>query len=384
MMNDYINQENLLNGQSKNNIIVKNSLFSKHKGIFYALLASFFFALSGNITKYCYYFNGSEQASIRYVFQLIIMLIIAIYRKENLLGEKDERGKLFLRAFLGFTGLLSSTLSYKIIDPSETVSIGNSRILIIAILSRLILKEKLTLCHLVALVMTSMGVILITQPSFLIQKNTSNSTLTIGEEIQIKRIMGISFALIGACCAATVSILLKKLANKKVHYSVSIIYASYLGLPICSLISIILLYTGNEKKPEIDTISLIYQYLMAILSGLVGLFAQVCINLAVITEDVTKVSLVKSSDLFFSFILQYFLLDIHSNLYSVSGALLILASVTMVMIYKIIDQKFTEKHKEYFAIKQFNYSNKNNQGQRALSENIVKPSLFKKILFHKF
>ncbi|CAF0946006.1 unnamed protein product [Brachionus calyciflorus] len=131
--------------------------------------------------------------------------------------------------------------------------------------------------------------------------------------------------------------------------------------------------------------TLISQSILTLLSSFSGLFSQVCMNLAFLYEDVTKVSLVRSTDLLFSFILQYLLLDIHSNLYSVTGALLILTSVTMVMIYKIMDQKYVKKHKDYLESKKLKL-NKSDQNaeENSPDENIVKPSLFKKILFYKF
>ncbi|CAF0988720.1 unnamed protein product [Brachionus calyciflorus] len=312
---------------------IKNVSY-RHMGFIYALLSAFFFALSGTITKYCYYFNGSEQTAIRYLIQLVIMLIIGVYRGENLLGENGQRKILFFRACFGTTGLLFITISYKMIDPSDTVSLVNCSIIIVSVLSRLVFKEKYSMCHLVALSLTSIGVVLISQPSFLINKKIDKN------EDYMKRILGIIFALIGAFCTATVSILLKKLANQKVHYCVAIIYASYLGLPVCSIISFYLLFIGKERKSYIDFKSLLFQCALAFLSGLSGLLAQIFKNVAFNYEDVTKVSLIKSTDLFFSFFLQFFMLNIHPNMFNLIGALLILGSALIVIIKKILESKF--------------------------------------------
>ncbi|CAF0945996.1 unnamed protein product [Brachionus calyciflorus] len=194
--NHLLNKEKNLNveileiqNEQRPSIKIKDRIL-RQRGILYALSAAFFISLSGAITKYCYYFNGSEITTVRYLIQLIIMFIIGVYRKENLLGESGQRKILFLRAVFGTVGLLLITISFKMIDPSDSISLVNCSILIVAILSRLILKEKLTLCHLVALTMTSIGVILISQPSFLIPKktkinNNNNNTSNYNETIQL-------------------------------------------------------------------------------------------------------------------------------------------------------------------------------------------------------
>ncbi|CAF0911128.1 unnamed protein product [Brachionus calyciflorus] len=377
-MDQNLEKKIVTNHDKNTNDIVKNDLnqvkikdkILRQKGIFYALSAAFFIALSGAIAKYCTYFNGSEQTAIRYLVQLILMLIIGVYRRENLLGEYGQRKILFFRGVFGTIGLLLITISFKTINPSDTVSLVNCSIIIVSVLSRFILKEKFTICHLVALTMTSIGVVLISQPSFLMKNNELHKEMS--REICLKKLMGMCFALIGAFCSATVSILLKKLANKKVHYSIAVIYASYIGLPICSAISLFMLFTGRVKKPDLSGLCLVYHFSLAISSSLAGLFAQIFMNLAYSIEDVSKVSLISSTDLLFSFILQYFFLKINSNLLSVVGALFILVSVFIIMVFKMIDQKYSKK------VKSINCEENNYQ------ENLIKCSFFKKILFYKF
>ncbi|CAF1049373.1 unnamed protein product [Brachionus calyciflorus] len=332
-----LNNETNLNDQFEeiqnkcSEINLKNRIL-RYQGILYAFIAIVSIALSRTSVRYCYYFNASEITTLRYLFQFIIMLIIAIYRGENLLGEASDRKILFLRATFGTIGLLTNTISLKMIDPADSASLGSCSIVIVYILSRLILKEKLTLCHLLASFMTLMGVFLISQPSFLVPKiktNAFNESNGFRKKENFNRII------------------------------------------------------GNEKKHEVDTIYLINRSIFAIVSSLTGLFSQVCINLAFLHEDVTKVSLIRSTNLLFSFIFQYFLLDIHSNLYSVSGALLILFSVTMILIYKINDQKYVIKYKDYLESKKL-IKNEQNDEENYQVENTVKPGLILRILFFKF
>ena len=70
--------------------------------------------------------------------------------------------------------------------------------------------------------------------------------------------------------------------------------------------------------------------------------SQILMNLAVQVEDASRVSILKSTDLLFIFLLQYFILGIHSNLSNTLGAILIFLGALLVMIYKIIDKKHTK------------------------------------------
>lgn len=361
----------------------------KQRGIFYSLAAALFISFSGILTKYCTYFNGSEITAIRYFFQFVVMFLIAIYKKEKLFGEVEQRKILIFRALFGTIGLLVITLSFKLIDPSDTISLVNSSIIIVSVMSRVILKEKYTICHLLALTMTFIGVMLIAQPSFLISKTShkTNETFSSQNETQLEiermdlnRYLGIGFGLTGAFAASVVSILLKKLANNKVHFSIAIIYASYLGLPVCSLISFILLYTGKEVKPLISYFELLIQIGITVLAAISGLTGQACMNFAFLHEDVTKVSLVRSTDVLFTFLFQYIVLNIHSNLFSVLGAMLILVSVVMIMIYKIMDQRYIKKHRDYIELKKL----KAKGHKIETHDKIVRPNIVKKILFFKF
>ncbi len=123
-------------------------------------------------------FNGSEQAVIRYTFQLMIMIIIACRTHNNLLGPKESRKILIVRGVLGMTYLLSLHFSVKLISPSDSVSLVHLNIVIVSLLARVFLSEKINLAHIVSLIMSMAGVFLIAQPSFLFNKSPISFNLT--------------------------------------------------------------------------------------------------------------------------------------------------------------------------------------------------------------
>lgn len=186
-------------------------------------------------------------------------------------------------------------------------------------------------------------------------------------------ILGIVIALTSAFFSSGVAVLLKKLSNKKVHYSVAIIYASYFGLPFTISLNVISYLTGLEKKnmqlyDSVEKVS--WQIGLALMAALCGVVSQMLMNIALIYEEASKVSIIRTTDLLFIFILQYVLLDIYSNVFSMVGALMIFISGILIMIYKMIEKKFNKP-----ARSQVNASQDNIGGKCAAC---------KKIFFYKF
>ena len=277
--------------------------------------------------------------------------------------------------------------------------------ILICILARIFLGEKLTIVHLFALVSSILGVFLISQPTFLFDKqkitnfdifnktlnqdyfnnslindlnnincSSSTSSLTtvnvrihfngydesivnenylnhtlklISENIESdwelnklnkndsimilidkncnknnhhvrNQILGISAALTCTLASSFVSILIKKLSNKHVHYSLVICYAGYIGLPITLLISGILLITKFEKKNLHilnNSNALLIEIIYSVSSAIIGVFAQVLMNLSIKYYDASKISMIKSSDVLLAFIFQFLILNIYPNIF---------------------------------------------------------------------
>jgi hypothetical protein len=97
---------------------------------------------------------------------------------------------------------------------------------------------------------------------------------------------------------------------------------------------------------------------------------QIIFNLSLQYEDASKISIIKTTELFFIFLMQYFFLNIKTDYLNMIGAFLILTSTLIIILYKIFDQIESEKIKFQ--------TNDKNQYQSI----VIK--LVKKILFFKF
>jgi drug/metabolite transporter (DMT)-like permease len=352
--------ENLLksNNENKKEIESKcldqlNIKIKRFQGLIIALVAAFFFSLSGVLNRKASIFSGSEQAAIRYFMQMILMLFTAWYHKVNIFGPREQRKLLLSRGILGSIAFISLGFSLKYINPSDTQTLFNTRLVIISILARIFLKEKLTIIHIVCLILTISGVFLISQPSFLIRKMNSTSTEfkndttnSSSQSHSIFPLIGFTLGLTSACAASCVAILIKKLSDLEVHYSINVIYSSYAGLPTALAISLIMYLTGvrNVDPSVYDTTEkLAWQIFYGLSSAACACFYQLLITLSNKHENANILALISSSNLFWSFLLQYFLLQISSNLLSLIGAFLIFLAILLSIIMKIIDQSLKRK-----------------------------------------
>jgi drug/metabolite transporter (DMT)-like permease len=352
-------------------------------GITSAILSAFFLSLSNVFIKKTQLFSATEQTAIRYIIQAVIMLSVAIYLRLNIFGKKSDRKLLALRGIFGTIGLTTLHISVKLINPSDAVSLFHTNVIFVFILARILLKEKFNIIHILALVFAVTGVFLISQPSFLFKKestlmNSSSSSLNVTSVNQstssssFMYFLGVGIAMLGAFFSSAVAVLLKKLNDQKAHYSVAIAYAAYFGLPFTLLLSLLSYLFGIEKTNKLEHFktapALAWQIGFSLLSAFSGVLSQVLFNLALKYEEASKVSIIRSTDLFFIFILQvllfhfkcclfavqivtyilyfklkFFILDIYSNLFSLIGAVLIFTASVLIMVYKLVEKKWNKQ-----------------------------------------
>ena len=356
------------------------------RGIIYAIGAAFLIALTNILVRKNKLFTGNENALVRYIMQLTIMLPLAIAKKQNIFGEKEQRLMLSLRGIFACIGLIAFYSSVSLINPSDATALFNCCILFVVFASRFILKEKLTLVHLIALFITFTGILLITQPQVLFPKQHTLKNQTIeNSTVSIKNfsmnhyeMLGVALALSSSLAFSFVSVILKQLANKKAHISIVLIYASYYGIPCSILTSYVMILTGVEERKSFSTLmtetnNLKPDVYLVLLTGLISVLSQILINLALQLEEASKIAILKSTDLIFTFFLQHIILNIHPNIFSSIGASMIFVGAVIVLIYKIIDKRHTKKLK----LASSKYVN-------SVNDDSSFKECFSKIIFYKF
>ena len=318
-------------------IITKlKSKMESFRGLLIGALAAFFFALFGILNKKATFVTATEQSAIRYFMQIILMIAIANYNKESILGPKEQRKLLLVRGLFGAISFISFGFSVKYIEPSDTQALYNARIVIIPILASIFLKEKLNLIHIVGFISTIIGVVLISEQSLLmsliVSSNTSNCTIQTNpyQVSNSKFYIGIALGLISAFAASCVAILLKKLTNLKVHYSVNVIFSSYIGFPSALLISLIM-YLTETRDADLNSIStnekLAWQIVFSFTSAICGCLNQLLVAIANKYESANKLAIISTTNLFWSFLFDFVFLGNQQclsfmNVFNISGTLL--------------------------------------------------------------
>lgn len=247
----------------------------------------------------------------------------------------------------------------------------NSAVIITALFSRIFLKEKLTMCHVLALIFTIIGVFFIVRPNFLfgIEEDLEhffhvnltsmphlNQTLVVKnlserarEFMAIKdhsnrelweSVIGVSLALFSAICMAVSQVAIRKLCLVHIHFSVTSLYPALVGLPLSLIISGYMIKQEISHKylnEEMDT--LIIQIVYSFLAGVFGTVGIIFLNSALKYEDATKIGILKTSGVLFSFFLQYIFLDITVDFLGILGAIFVIAGTISVMAIKLIEPK---------------------------------------------
>jgi drug/metabolite transporter (DMT)-like permease len=356
-----------------------------YRGLFYAALSALFSSLTHIILRRCVYFHGSDQALVRYIIQFaVVSIFYYFYNRQSKLKEEENdklirtsRKLLITRGLFGAIGILSVAFSIKLINPSDTIAILNCKVILISICSRIFLREKHTIIHLVSLSLTILGVLFISQPKFLtnLLQHELNSTLkstTVNFSRYIipqTQILGVGLAFVASVSVTIIYLMIKKLCEKDIHVSVIMLYASYFGVPATLTVSLfmhIFSYEQYKAGLRFETSELIFQAGLTILTGFLELASQLCTNVALKHEDASKIALIKSSELFLTNIFQYLFLDIVANLFSKIGGLLIFSSMCMVLLHKIFDKKFNSEKKTQTECR------------------VKNQSLFQKVMFFKF
>jgi drug/metabolite transporter (DMT)-like permease len=144
--------------------------------------------------------------------------------------------------------------------------------------------------------------------------------------------------MVGALCAAIVTVVLKKLCIDKVHYSIPVIYTSYAGLPVTLILSVVLVLTGvshGDFQAELKLLPL--HIVFVLLASFTGLAAQVLVNLALQYEDALVIAILKTFDVFMTFLLQYIFLNIKVDVFSFFGSFSIILGAFSILAYRLFE-----------------------------------------------
>ncbi|XP_073816767.1 solute carrier family 35 member G1 [Musca autumnalis] len=301
---------------------MKNKLNCPYLGIILATLSSLFFSLCSVIVKGLVDINPMELASFRFIGVLLPAIPILVYSKQPVFPE-GKRVILLLRCFMGTTGLMLSFYAFRHMPLADASVIIFSTPVFVAIFARVFLKEQCSLFNIVTIVLTLVGVVLITRPPFVFGESTASLE---AERYEGKHydIWGPVAAISSTLFGANVYILLRAL--KGLHFSVimtnfgafALIYTTL----VCGSIGAICWPACGRDR-----------WLVVVL-GIFSFLGQILLTVSLQLEQAGPVAIARCADIVFAFIWQMMFFGEAPTGYSLLGAFLVVSSVILTALKK--------------------------------------------------
>lgn len=288
-------------------------------GLILATLSSLFFSLCSVIVKWMVEIDPMALAAYRYLGVLLPAIPIALYKQEPFF-PKGKRIMLLLRSFTGTAALMLSFYAFRHMPLADASVIVFSVPVFTAIFARMFLKEPCGLFNVFSIVLTLIGVILITRPPLLF----GNMIDSLGESNERTELWGAVAAFSATLFGATAYVLLRAL--KGIHFSVIMTNFGSFALFQCTFITwligaLCLPHCGKDR------------YLIVALA-LFSFGGQILLTVALKIEQAGPVAIARSSDIIFAFVWQVLFFDEIPNRYSIGGAVLVMSSVLLTGLRK--------------------------------------------------
>ncbi|XP_060533993.1 solute carrier family 35 member G1 [Cylas formicarius] len=288
-------------------------------GLILATLSSLFFSLCSVIVKWMSQVNPTALAAYRFLGVLLPAIPIMIYHRQPVY-PKGKRIMLLLRCFTGTAGLMLSFYAFRHMPLSDASVIVFSVPVFTSIFARMFLKEPCGWFNVFSIILTFIGVVLITRPP-IIFGNTINS---LGESDQRPEMWGAVAAFSSTLFGANAYVILRAL--KDVHYSVIMANFGTYGFVQCIMFTY---FIGALCLPTCGT----DRYLIVALA-VSSFLGQILLTTAMQMEQAGPVSIARSSDIVYAFIWQVLFFNEIPNRFSVAGAILVMSSIILTGLRK--------------------------------------------------
>ncbi|KAL0267262.1 UNVERIFIED_CONTAM: hypothetical protein PYX00_009583 [Menopon gallinae] len=300
---------------------IKSEFQCPYLGLVLATISSLFFSLCSVIVKWMVEIDPMELAACRFVGVLLPAIPIVIYRKEKPF-PKGKRFMLILRSFVGTTGLMLSFYAFRHMPLADASVVVFSVPVFVAIFARLFLREPCGLFNVVTVILTLIGVVLITRPPILF--NEMVPALASPNENLKTDLWGAVAAFSATLFGANAYVLLRAL--KGLHFSVIMTNFGSFAL-VQTLLVTYLLGTLCIPRCGMD------RFLIVALA-LFSFGGQILLTLALQLEQAGPVAIARSADIVFAFIWQILFFEEVPNVYSIAGAFLVTSSVILTGLRK--------------------------------------------------
>ena len=296
----------------------------KRRGIWFTLLSAFLesllamavASLDGSLSPY-------QLSFISYLLLLLCSGPVVVHQKASFEHTWKAYGLLLIRSVLGATVTSLMYVTYELMPVASAKSIFYCNPVIAGILGWIILKESYSIVEAIFSLTTLGGVLLIAQPPFLFPSEDSSDSET------NSNVIGSIISLLSAFIVAVVWVILRKLCLYGMPAQVALAVYSIISAVFIGILTTVL---GQWSLPGcgMDRFALIGM-------GVLYFLCQTLSYIALKTESASVVSILYSSDIMFTFVLEFLFFGLVPNFVTVIGAVVIVVSVVGIAMKGFLD-----------------------------------------------
>ena len=279
------------------------------KGTWLTLTSAFNMALASMGIVYITDLSPNEITFSRMLIQMFCCLPFVAYQRASFRYTWTAYGMLLLRSILGSLNTSLVYVTFYLMPVASAKSILYTSQIFAGILGWIFLKETYSILDAIFSLVTLGGVFLIAQPPFLFGSDDSV------EESSSSIVIGSLLSLLSAFLSAVILILMRKLSVYGMPSVVFLTVYSVVGTCFLAMLTSVL-NQWTIPGCGVDRIILIG-------NGILHAISQIIVYIALKTEKASVVSLVHSSEIVFTFVLEYLFFGVIPNYFTVIGAVVI-------------------------------------------------------------
>lgn len=339
------NDENI-NSNKKNVFIKYTSYFEKFSGIMYSLLASLLFSSTNFIIQRLNVVL-LDVFLVRFVFQGIIALCYIIYKGYHPFPNHNGL-LLFIRSIIAASGSVFFYFGLAFLPLPDLMTLRYTQVVWTALLASIIFRERVQLPIIIASMLTLLGVMGVTQPSFLFAR-TERLNITsqeLSNKNNDKRTLGIFFALLCAFSISMGIVLTKRLIENKVRQSI-ILFHFILSTFIMLLITQTYYWMfskTNRQKFDIQKLYFTRDFMFATILATSQLIPMALSQKSIKREHPSVVTIVQASEILFAITFHNIFSTTKSNGFALIGSTLVLTSIVIIGAHKLWQDRKLQSH----------------------------------------
>nr|WP_295610295.1 DMT family transporter [uncultured Terrisporobacter sp.] len=282
------------------------------KGIFFIILSAFGFAVMSAFIKLSGDLPNIQKVFFRNLVSAIIALFLIIKHKGSFTGKKENRKILIYRSLFGTIGIIFNYYAIDNLVLSDANMLNKISPFLVVVFCALILKEKINLKQILAIIVAFIGALFIVKPSFDI------------------RVVPYIIGFLSAVFAALAYTCVRMLGNKEEYYTIVFFFSTF------SLVTVLPMFIYVYEPMTI------MQFVYLILAGIFASLGQFGVTLAYKYAPAKEISIFDYSNIIFSAILSIFLFGVYPDKLSVVGYFIIFAAAFYMFLYNKRQDKLSK------------------------------------------